>query len=126
MELFPKYWFGYFVAAIVLGMSGLRDEALSVIKMGLATDPENVFLLAALARDHGRRGERVEAIRILHQLDDTARMKYISPSALTNAAIGCGDVERTYEWLNKGMDELYEVGIFDRFRVVTLLRQPCC
>jgi serine/threonine-protein kinase len=104
MELFPWYWLGYFVAATVLGMSGLGDDALSVLKRGLATDPENVFLLAALARDHGRRGER-EAIRIFRQLDETARMKYISPSALTIAAIGCGDVEQTYEWLNKGVDE---------------------
>jgi serine/threonine-protein kinase len=105
MELFPWYWLGYFVAATVLGMSGLRDEALSVLKRGLAADPENVFLVAALAQDHGRRGEREDAIRILQQLYRTARMKYISPSALTIAAIGCGDVEQTYERLNQGVEE---------------------
>ena len=55
--------------------------------------------------DFGEAQEREEAIRILQRLVETARMKYISPSALTIAAIGCGDVEQTYEWLNKGVDE---------------------
>jgi hypothetical protein len=95
IELFPWYWLSYLVAAMVLGMSGLPDEALSVLKRGLATDPENVFLLAALALNHGLREERKEAIRIQQQLEVTAKTRYISPCALAIASIGCGDVERT-------------------------------
>ena len=105
MELFPWYWFGYFVGAIVLGMSGLRDEALSALKRGLATDPENVYLLAAMAINLGRRGEKTEAVRIRRQLDETAKVRYVSPCALAIAAMGCGDIERTYQWLNQGVDE---------------------
>jgi hypothetical protein len=49
--------------------------------------------------------KRPEALRIRQQLEETATMKYVSPCALAIAAIGCGDVEQTYEWLNKGVDE---------------------
>jgi TolB-like protein/Flp pilus assembly protein TadD len=105
LELFPWYWFGYFVAAVVLGASGFREEALFALRKGLAIDTENVFLLAALALNQGRCGERAEAIRILQQLEETARMRYVSPAALAIAAIGCHNVERTYGWLNKAVDE---------------------
>jgi serine/threonine-protein kinase len=105
IELFPWYWLSYFIAAGILGATGFREEALSVLKRGLATNPENVFLLAGLARNHGWRGEKAEAIRIQQQLEETAKMKYISPTALAIAASSCGDIERTYEWLNKGVDE---------------------
>jgi adenylate cyclase len=105
IELFPWYWSSYLAAAVVLGASGFREEALSVLKKGLATNPENVFLLAALALNHGRRGERAKAIRILQQLEETARMRYVSPAALAIAAMGCDDVERTYDWLNKAAEE---------------------
>jgi TolB-like protein len=105
IELFPWYWPSYSGAARVLGASGFREEALSILKRGLATDPENVYLLAGLALNRGRHGERAEAIRIRQQLEDAARMKYISPCALAIAAISCGDIEGTYEWLIKGVDE---------------------
>ena len=48
IELFPWYWLSHFIAALVLGASGFREEALSAVKRGLASDPENVLLLAAL------------------------------------------------------------------------------
>jgi tetratricopeptide (TPR) repeat protein len=105
LELFPWYWFSYFVAAVVPGASGFREEALSALTKGLANDTENMFLLSALALIHGRRGERAEAIRILQQLEETARMRYVSPAAFAIAAMGCADVERTYDWLNKAVDE---------------------
>jgi TolB-like protein len=105
IDLFPWHWLSYFGAALILGVTGFRDEALSVIKKGLATNPENLCLLAGLALNHGLRGEREEAIRIQQQLEVTAKTRYISPFALAIASIGCGDVERTYEWLNQGVDE---------------------
>ena len=105
MELFPWYWFSYFGAARVLGASGFREEALSALRKGLATDPENVYLLAALGLSHGLRGEREEALRIQRQLEGAASLKYVSPCALAIAAMACGDVEQTYDRLNKGVDE---------------------
>ena len=105
IELFPWYWLSYFTAAIVLGATGFRDEALSVLGRGLATDPENVYLLATLALNHGRRGDREQALRIQRNLEETANKRYISRCALAIAAMGCGDIDRTYEWLNKGVDE---------------------
>jgi TolB-like protein/Tfp pilus assembly protein PilF len=105
IELFPWYWLSYFQAALVLGASGFRDEALSVLRRGLATDPDNMFLLATLALNHGRHGDREEAVRIQQQLEEAAGMKYISPCALAIAAISCGDVDGTYKWLNKGVGE---------------------
>jgi TolB-like protein/Tfp pilus assembly protein PilF len=105
IELFPWYWLSYLGAARVLGASGFREEALSALRKGLAADPENAYLLAALALSHGRRGEGAEALRMRRQLEETARTRYISPCALAITAMSCGDVEQTYDWLHKGVDE---------------------
>jgi hypothetical protein len=105
MDLFPWYWISYFLSGVIPGGSGLQEEAASALKRGLTIDPGNVFLLAAVALAHGWRGELAEAQRIREELERTARTRYVSPAALAIASKGCGDVDRTCEWLSRGVDE---------------------
>jgi serine/threonine-protein kinase len=104
MELFPSYWSVYFVASGVFTASGLAAEGAAAIDKGLAIDPGNAFLLAVragLLQD----GEPQQARNILRQLEEMAEESYVSPSALYLASAACGELDQSYEWLRRGVDE---------------------
>ena len=105
LELFPWYWYGYFFGAVVLLGGGLVGEATAAVEKGLTIDPSNACLLAVRAAIHASAGETEDARRILQRLEEAARTQYLSPAALAIASRACGDVEATYEWLHKGIDE---------------------
>jgi tetratricopeptide (TPR) repeat protein len=105
IELFPWYWFGYFMCAAVMTGCGLLGEAVAAIEKGLTINPENALLLAVRAVIHGRSGEPGEARRILQRIEEMARTRYISPAALSLASAACGEFDRSYDWLDKGVDE---------------------
>jgi tetratricopeptide (TPR) repeat protein len=117
LELFPWYWYGYFIGAAVLAGGGYVGEAIAAVEKGLTIDPGNACLLAVRAVIHGSSGEPDEARRILRQLEQMARMRYISPAALAIASKACGEIDRYYEWLHNAIDErdvLTAIGLIGR------------
>jgi adenylate cyclase len=105
IQLFPGFWICCFMAGAVLGSQGLHAEAASVIRNGLGIDSGNSVLLAMLAAMQSRMGEPAEARRILGQIEDTASARYVSPAALVIACFACGEVDRAFAWLDKGVEE---------------------
>jgi TolB-like protein len=105
IELFPWFWFGYFIAGVVFGCGGLASEGAAAIEKGLNLDPGNPFLLAIRAFVHHVAGEPAEARRIWRQLEETAQTRYTSPGPLYIASAASGEFDRSYEWLDKGVEE---------------------
>jgi TolB-like protein/Flp pilus assembly protein TadD len=104
-QLFPGVWVCSFFASAVLGSQGFHDEAATVIRRGLAIDSGNPFLLACLAMVCVKQGDSAEPRRILGQLEETAASQYVSPAALEIACVACGEIDRAYRWLDKGVEE---------------------
>jgi len=63
------------------------------------------LFLGALGHCLGISGQTGEARRILQQLDERARERYVSPFNIMLVHHGLGETERTLEWLRKSIDD---------------------
>jgi tetratricopeptide (TPR) repeat protein len=63
------------------------------------------FLLAELGHAYARSGKQQEALNILARLRALSETRYVSPYALALVYLGLGDIDNTFEWLQKAVTE---------------------
>jgi len=62
---------------------------------------DNPHALASLARVYGRIGRREDSLRLLHRLEDLAKVRYVSPYDLGIVFLVLGDEDRALAHLNE-------------------------
>lgn len=105
LRLFPNFWLACFLCGTVLTAQGLHEETDAVVRKGLEIDPGNVHLLAYMGYNLGQQGKLEEAKRVLAQLEALPRTQYVSSCAMAIAAAGCGDLDGSFRWLEKAVEE---------------------
>jgi len=50
-------------------------------------------------------GEKDEALKILDDLKEQSKQRYVSPKGFAMIYMGLGDKDQAFEWLNKTFDE---------------------
>ncbi len=58
-----------------------------------------------MALFYGRAGERTKALKLLAELNELARRRYVSPAAFESVYGGLGDLDRQFEYLEKSYRE---------------------
>lgn len=111
------------VAHMIMGLSYLQKKMYqeSISELQKASDhPDS---LALLGYAYGRSGRKDEARKVLNQLQQRSKEKYVASAPVAIVYIGLGDNDRAFEWLEKSLDErLWEIGtlkvnpIFDPLR----------
>jgi tetratricopeptide (TPR) repeat protein len=105
LGLFPGVWVAAWIFGHVLNRLGFADEAAAAVEHALGKAPRNPWLLATLALTHSRRGQSGEAAGILAQLEELSAQQYVSPLAMALADAGSGDVEGTFRYLDRAVEE---------------------
>jgi TolB-like protein/Tfp pilus assembly protein PilF len=90
-----RLWLGWTYANI-----GRLSEALSELQTGRRLD-NNLEIVAALGYTYGRAGQRIEAQQVLDELQLLSRRQYVSPMLGALIAIGMGEHERAFGWLEQ-------------------------
>ena len=88
----------------VLLQLGQHAEAIDVLREAVArkSDPDFISDLAYAYAVAGRRGE---ARRMLAQLQDVARRRYVSPVYIAKVYAGLGETAEAMAWLNQALRE---------------------
>lgn len=83
---------------------GMYEEAVEEVKkanaLGRGGGGE-----AALAYAYALAGKRDEAQKILNDLQEQSKQKYVSPFSFASIYMGLGDKDQAFEWLNKTFEE---------------------
>jgi serine/threonine-protein kinase len=126
VESFPGFWYGCFLCGFVLIERGFAEEGAAAMQNGQVADPAYVYLLAGLALAASRQGRLDEAKGLRAQLDERSAKQYVSPFARALACAACGEFDRTYEWLDRGLDERdpFSLFCFDLLPVPGLKSDP--
>ncbi len=104
LEMDPGYYFGHFLLAQALEAKGSRDEAIAEYQKAMAlNDDPNV--LAALARAYGLSGNRIEAQKILEQLTELSKQRYVPAYSFAIVYLGLGDKQEAMRWLEKSYED---------------------
>jgi adenylate cyclase len=100
MELFPNDAFSHFVAGCCLLKTGNLADAKVEIRKAIQLD-DLPWYTGWLAYAYARSGERAKAEQILHDLDELAKKRYVTPNARVPIYLGLGDEEKTLDGLEK-------------------------
>jgi serine/threonine-protein kinase len=94
-------------AHMLLGWSleqqGKFDEAVAELKLAYSVN-DNPQVLASLGHVYAASGRRAEAQKIVADLLDTSRQRYVSPYDVATVFAGLGDNEKAMEWLEKAFE----------------------
>jgi TolB-like protein/Tfp pilus assembly protein PilF len=103
-ELDPQNVFAHEQLAVAYQKKGMQAEAIAEFEKAVQID-NSPWVLAFLGWGYGAAGRVDDARKVLDQLEQMAKQRYVSPynSALVYA--GLGDKDRTFEWLKKADEE---------------------
>jgi TolB-like protein/Flp pilus assembly protein TadD len=84
---------------------GEPDRAVAAFEAMIEPSGRNLNFLAHLALAYGRAGRREDARRILHELRDLSKVRYVSPVQLAFAHLGLGERDEAFRLLDRAVDE---------------------
>jgi TolB-like protein/DNA-binding winged helix-turn-helix (wHTH) protein/Flp pilus assembly protein TadD len=97
---YQAHWFlGHTYAA-----SGRIDEAIAASEKAAALS-RTPGALGFLGMCYGLAGRKAEASKVLNELLELKRRRYVTPPSLANVYIGLGDKDQAFFWLEKAYQE---------------------
>ena len=104
-ELGPTFWFAFYDLAVVHGLLGEYDKALSACTEGLTHSKADPFLRSYHGWICGMMGRREEAERIATELEQRRSDGYGSAVQIAWCYVGLRDTDRALEWLTTAVDD---------------------
>ncbi len=118
IALEPKFPPALYVLGLAYGQKRMFDE--SVTEFEKARELENApYILGPLGHAYAVAGRRAEAQKILDELQDRAKRENVAALNLALVYAGLGEKDKTFEWLEKGLErkdeEMTFLGVDPRF-----------
>src|SRR5262249_25705407 len=99
VELDANFFPGYFYLGMALGAKGQHAEAVAALQKATTLSGNSTLMLAVLARAFALCGKDDEARRILLELEDLGRHKYVPLAFVAGAYVGLGEKDRVFNSL---------------------------
>jgi len=110
LELDPNFFLPHSILGLAYVQKSMYKEGVAELEKAVAISPSNVSL-AFLGHGYAAAGRRQEAQKVLDQLNEISKEKYVP--ALHRALIHAGLVEKdkAFDWLEKAYEEHYIIAI---------------
>ncbi len=119
IEQNPHFAAAYWTLGLVQAQRGDLDEAAAAFQRGLQLAPQSPRMHGAIARIFALASKREEAMRILADLHDLAKKRYVSPFELASIHFAFREWEQGFEWLTRAFQdrcfELIAIKVDPRF-----------
>jgi TolB-like protein/Tfp pilus assembly protein PilF len=104
LEMDPGYYYGHVNLGQALELKGARDAAIAEYQKAreLNDDP---YILGLLARCYGLSGNKTEAKKILNQLQEISKQRYVAAYTFALTYIGLGEKEESLRWLEQAYQD---------------------
>src|SRR5262249_9246007 len=104
LEMDPGFYFARFSLGEALAAKRAFDEAIVEYQkaQGLNDDP---YVLALLGNAYARSGNRTEALKILDQLKELSKQRYVNAYSFLVVYLGLGDKEEALRWLEQSYQD---------------------
>jgi TolB-like protein/DNA-binding winged helix-turn-helix (wHTH) protein/Tfp pilus assembly protein PilF len=101
----PNHYQAYWTLGHTYAASGRFADAVTAAEKAVALSDRVPGALGILGLVYGLAGRRDDATRVLNELLELNKQRYVTPAALVNVYIGLGDKERALTWLEKAYEE---------------------
>jgi TolB-like protein/DNA-binding winged helix-turn-helix (wHTH) protein/tetratricopeptide (TPR) repeat protein len=87
------------------GQKKMYPEAVAAFQRVESQWGRQPFVVASLAWACGRAGRKREARKLIDELNEIARHRYVAPALFVYAYLGLGDKETALTWVERGIEE---------------------
>jgi len=91
---------------------GRFEDAIELVRKGIALSPTRADAQAALAKAYAQMGKTKEARRILRQLEDPPAGRHVSPMRMAMIHCALGEKNQAIQWLEKAIEQ-HDAGVGD-------------
>jgi non-specific serine/threonine protein kinase len=105
LEMDPNSLWSYRSLGWAYLQKSMYAEGLAEFEKLLVASPGNAHALSDLGVGYALAGQRVEARKMLEQLAELAKHKYVPSVCSARIYASLGDKDRTFEWLEKSYDD---------------------
>lgn len=104
-EMDPNHYQAYWVLGHTYAASGRFTEAIEAAQKAVDLSERVPGALGILGLAYGLGGRKAEAKKILNELLELNKTRYVTPAALVNVYIGLGEKDAAFVWLEKAYQE---------------------
>jgi len=104
-ELDPNYPMTYWILGLIYRETSRYDLAISAGEKGVSLSGGSPLMRAALAQTFAKAGAAEKAIRIVDELNELAKERYVAPHFFAGIYAGLGEHDRAIEYLEKSCAE---------------------
>ncbi len=104
LEMDPGFYIAHLVLGQVLDAKGDRDAAIVECQKARALN-DDPSVLGVLGRAYGLSGNKMEAEKILDQLKELSKQRYVAAYSFALVYLGLGDKEETLRWLEQSYQD---------------------
>lgn len=101
----PNDYRAHWFLAIAYANDKRFDEAVATSEKAVVLSSRTPSALGAMGMCYGLAGRKAEANKVLDELLELNRRRYVTPVALAQIYIGLGDKDRAFAWLEKAYQE---------------------
>jgi TolB-like protein/DNA-binding winged helix-turn-helix (wHTH) protein/Tfp pilus assembly protein PilF len=105
LETDPDYLWALWRIGSSYASKSMFQEGIDALEKAAALSQRSPSILGTLAETYGLAGRRVDARKILNELEALSRRRYVPAIAFAHAYIGLGDSEKVLEWLEKAYQQ---------------------
>ena len=105
ITLDPHYNLAYLWLGQAFEQKKMYAEAIAAFQKGINQGERAPKLLAALGSSYALDGEQDKADKILKEMREVAKRRYISPYLFAIIYNGMGDKEQTFKWLDRAVED---------------------
>ncbi len=111
LELDPNYAPAHRTLGMAYVQKSMYQEGIAEVKKALTISPDNKNALADLGYAYAVAGRRLEAQKVLDQLNDLSKQSYVPAGFRAIIYAGMGQRDKSFEWLETAYDERFTIAI---------------
>ena len=105
IEMDPNHYSAYWMLGHTYAANKQFDEAIAASEKAVDLSQRTPGALGILGLAYGLANRKAEANRVLDELVELNKTRYVTPAAFVNVYIGLGDKDKAFEWLDKAVQE---------------------
>ncbi len=105
LEMDPNFGGALNVLGMVYRERGMYEEAIEAFQKAKTFDEGNTWVTAELGHAYAISGERSEAQKVLDELEQLSKRRYVPPDNIALVYLGLGKKNLTFEYLEKAYED---------------------
>ena len=105
LELDPNHFLSHYRLGHIYSLKGLHREAIEAAQKSVALSGRSTETLAGLAQAYAAAGMSEEMQKVLDELTERSKERYVSPYYVAKIYASLGEKEQALHWLEKGYEE---------------------